>query len=86
MEINPNFVLEACPICRGNVFVVHEGGWNVQVEPGMLQLVARLCCQNPTLNPAQMVAAIQLYLPDFTPDFTKCSRLEILDAQEDIFR
>ena len=32
MEINPNYVLEDCPICRGNGFVVHEGGWNVQVE------------------------------------------------------
>lgn len=32
MEVNPNFVLEDCPICRGNGFVVHEGGWNVQVE------------------------------------------------------
>lgn len=32
MEINPNFELEECPVCRGNGFVVHEGGWNVQVE------------------------------------------------------
>jgi len=32
MEINPNFVLEDCPVCRGSGFVVHEGGWNVQVE------------------------------------------------------
>lgn len=32
MEINPNFVLEDCPVCRGNGYVVHEGGWNVQVE------------------------------------------------------
>ena len=32
MEINPNFELEDCPICRGSGFVVHEGGWNVQVE------------------------------------------------------
>ncbi len=32
MEINPNFVLEDCPICRGNGMVIHEGGWNVQVE------------------------------------------------------
>lgn len=32
MEVNPNFILEDCPICRGNGFVVHEGGWNVQVE------------------------------------------------------
>lgn len=32
MEINPNVVLEDCPICRGSGFLVHEGGWNVQVE------------------------------------------------------
>ena len=32
MEINPNVVLEECPICRGSGFLVHEGGWNVQVE------------------------------------------------------
>ena len=32
MEVNPNFVLEDCPICNGSGFVVHEGGWNVQVE------------------------------------------------------
>ncbi len=32
MEVNPNFVLEECPVCHGNGFVVHEGGWNVQVE------------------------------------------------------
>ena len=32
VEINPNYTLEDCPICRGNGFVVHEGGWSVQVE------------------------------------------------------
>ncbi len=32
MEVNPNFVLEDCPICRGSGMVIHEGGWNVQVE------------------------------------------------------
>ena len=32
MEINPNYILEECPICLGNGMVVHEGGWNVQVE------------------------------------------------------
>ena len=25
-------VLEECPCCRGNGLIVHEGGWNVQVE------------------------------------------------------
>ena len=32
MEVNPNFVLEDCPICRGSGFMVHEVGCNVQVE------------------------------------------------------
>ena len=25
-------ILEECPCCRGNGMIVHEGGWNVQVE------------------------------------------------------
>ena len=30
MEID--IELEECPCCRGNGIIVHEGGWNVQVE------------------------------------------------------
>ena len=25
-------MLEECPICRGAGMIMHEGGWNVQVE------------------------------------------------------
>ena len=25
-------LLEECPICRGDGLIMHEGGWNVQVE------------------------------------------------------
>ena len=32
MEINPIIELEECPACRGTGSIVHEGGWNVQVE------------------------------------------------------
>ena len=32
MQVNPNVILEECPICRGSGFMVHEGGWNVQIE------------------------------------------------------
>lgn len=32
MEVNPNVTLEECPVCRGSGFMVHEGGWNVQIE------------------------------------------------------
>ena len=27
-----NIDLEICPCCRGNGMLMHEGGWNVQVE------------------------------------------------------
>ncbi len=30
MELD--FELEECPACRGNGMIMHEGGWNVQVE------------------------------------------------------
>jgi radical SAM-linked protein len=45
-----------------------------------------VCCQNPTLNPMQMVAAIELYLPAMNPDFAKCRRIEIFDVNENVFR
>lgn len=32
MEVKPNVALEDCPVCRGSGYMVHEGGWNVQVE------------------------------------------------------
>ena len=32
MEVNANVFLEDCPLCRGSGYMVHEGGWNVQVE------------------------------------------------------
>lgn len=51
-----------------------------------LRLHARICCQNPTLNPMQMVSAIERYLPELMPDFAKCRRLEIFRADETIFR
>lgn len=43
-------------------------------------------CQNPTLNPAQIVLAIEKYLPEFCPDYYKICRLEIFDQYEEIFR
>ena len=49
-------------------------------------LQARVCCQNPTLNPMQLSAAIEKYLPELKADFVKCSRLEIFDETENVFR
>ena len=44
------------------------------------------CCQNPTLNPMQIPIAIQKYLPDCAPDFSRCCRIEIYDSKEEVFR
>ena len=44
------------------------------------------CCQNPTLNPMQIPVAITKYLPEFSPDFCCCSRVEIYDSNETVFR
>lgn len=56
------------------------------VSNNELALVALICCQNPTLNPMQLSAAIAKYLPDLTPDFVRCCREEIYDTNETIFR
>ena len=45
-----------------------------------------ICCQNPTLNPMQIPAAIEKYLPQIRPDFVTCCRMEIYDQEENIFR
>ena len=45
-----------------------------------------ICCQNPTLNPAQLAAAVKMYLPEMSPDFACCKRLEILDSNGNVFR
>ena len=57
-----------------------------QIDVNTLIMQTRICCQNPTLNPSQLVAAVSNYLPEYTPDFSKCKRLEIMDVQEEIFR
>lgn len=51
-----------------------------------LVIHARICCQNPSLNPMQLSAAVEKELPDLAPDFVRCCRNEIYDSQENIFR
>ncbi len=51
-----------------------------------LVLQAKICCQNPSLNPMQIVVAIEKYLPELRPDHVLCSRREIYDHQNSIFR
>ena len=44
------------------------------------------CCQNPTLNPMQLVSAVEKYLPEIRPDHALCRRIEIYDTNEKVFR
>ena len=55
-------------------------------DENTLNLNGRICCQNPALNPAQIVAAIGKYLPQYAPDFSSVRRIEIYDIEEKIFR
>ena len=51
-----------------------------------LAIEAVVCCQNPTLNPMQLSAAVAKYLPHLRPDFARCARIEVYDTNEIIFR
>lgn len=66
------------PLIRRLVFT-QTGNHSITAE-------ALVCCQSPTLNPAQIVLAITTYLPELAPSFSWCRRVEIFDQQEMIFR
>ena len=51
-----------------------------------LRVEALITCQNPSLNPMQLSAAITRYLPSLAPDYVRCFREEIFDINETIFR
>ena len=55
-------------------------------DANTLRLDALVCCQNPSLNPAQLAAAVADYLPHRKPDHSYCVRNEIYSAKENIFR
>ena len=56
------------------------------VDENTLRFDALVCCQNPSLNPMQLVAAVERYLPHWKPDHAVCCRVELYDTNERIFR
>ena len=58
----------------------------IRAGENAIKLDALICCQNPTLNPAQLVLAIEMFLPESKPNHTKCERIEIFDKEEKLFR
>ena len=51
-----------------------------------IQILVTVCAQNPTLNPQQIVTAIETYLPDRRPDFSRVRREEALFPDGTVFR
>ena len=62
---------------------------SVEVEEAdatTVSIYALICCQNPTLNPMQIIEAIRIHRPESMPDFVKCCRLSLYDRQEVKFK
>ena len=52
----------------------------------MITLRSLVCCQDPSLNPMQLAAAVGKYLPEYAPDHAVSCRLGLYDAMEKPFR
>lgn len=57
-----------------------------RISEGELRLDVLHCCQNPSLNPMQLGAAIEKYLPELTPDYIRVCREEIYTEDKIVFR
>lgn len=82
--------------------VIHKrtkrGEADVDIRPMLLSMQLRrlsaqelaldvtVQAQNPGLNPQLLVTAIETHLPQLAPDFSVVRRLEVLDAEGNIFR
>lgn len=58
----------------------------IEAGESVLKINCLICCQNPTLNPMQIILAIHTFLPDYAPSFSMCKRIEIFDKKGNIFR
>ena len=57
-----------------------------QADENTLTLRARVRCQNPALNPMQLIAAVDRYRAELSPDFCRCRRVEVYDENGNVFR
>lgn len=59
---------------------------NLSAGDGVITARVVAAAQNPGMNPALIEKAIDAYIPEFKPDFTRVRRLEVLDAEGKVFR
>lgn len=69
-----------------NIIPMIRGAAVEKTDENTVTIQARICCQNPSLNPMQIALAIEKYLPECAPSFVRCSRVEIYDDKEQVFR
>ncbi len=58
----------------------------LEADSHTLRISTRICCQNPSLNPGMISGAVEAYLKDLAPDFVTCSRSEVYDEENIVFR
>lgn len=56
------------------------------IDGNTVSMEAVVCCQNPSLNPMLLAAAVETFLPEFSPNHSRCERIEIYDTKETVFR
>ena len=57
-----------------------------EISDKEMVLFCTICCQNPSLNPMQLINAVSVYMPELSPDHVVCCRRELCDTQMKIFR
>ena len=57
-----------------------------RVSAQELELRCRVTAMDPALNPQLLVTAIETHLPQYAPDFSSVHRVEVWDAEENVFR
>ena len=75
---NGSVAQDIIPMMRSTI-VEQYGNHSIEIR-------SIICCQNPSMNPMQIAAAVERYEPDLKPDFVKCRRIEIYDANGKEFR
>ena len=65
---------------------VKATGNRQQAAEDAIVIEAVVAAQNPTLNPLLLATAIETYLPEYRPDHVLCRRIDIYDADMNVFR
>lgn len=64
--------------------LIHTIAWAEQ--PNLVTAEVVVAAQNPGLNPALLGGAVSAHLPELAPDFARVRRLELYDAEMNVFR